>query len=100
MGHFIQVYKAGAQAGQSALALVIIFDRADCRANEIFDGGRLALAAFFTDLENVALDFIEQRVDFALMLIDPRDHSTARLDHAAKSVLLAHNPDVKSQISR
>ena len=68
-GHAIELDEAGRKAGEAALLFLEFFDRLDRVHDLVFHGQDLALEAIFADRENLLLHFVEQVVDFILLLV-------------------------------
>ena len=97
-GHAVEIDEAGAETGQRALALMVIFDGGDRLANQFLHRIGGGLDAFFADLENVAFDFVEQCVHFAFMLVGAADDACAGENHLSQDILLANNGEVIIEI--
>ena len=60
----------------------------------------MALHAGLADAQYVPLNLVHQRVQLAFIVIHPRHHVGARVDHFAQQVFLLHNIQVIPEIGR
>ncbi len=73
--------KPGADAGEHALVFVIFLDGGNGFMDQVADRWAGAGHPLFADAENVALDFIQQGVHLAFVIVNARSDIGAGLDH-------------------
>ena len=99
-GHSVEVNEPRSQAGESSLALMIIFNGGDRLAHQFLHGIGAALHAFFANLQDIALYFVQESIDIALALKSLSDNGGAGMDHFPQDILLANNGEIVLKIGR
>jgi hypothetical protein len=68
-GHPIELYKASGDSSDAPLALVKLLDRLDRFHYLVFHGKHLAFEAVFTHRKDCLFYFVEQIIDFILLVV-------------------------------
>ena len=99
-GHAIELDEAGREPGQAALLLPEFLDRFDRVHDLILHRQALALEAVFAHRVDFLLHFIEQVVDFVLLLVGTARALGAGGDDLAQDVFVAHDVEIIPDVGR
>ena len=100
VGHLVEIRKPRGHPAELPLLAVVVLDDGDGAGDQVLDVLGRPLLALLADAKNVALHLVEQLIHFPLMLMDPANHSAARLKHPAEQVFLPDDAEVVFQVCR